>query len=62
MSSIFKETMNPLTHEIPIKGFIETLVQLGSPESKDTLYKTCRALDRDNSGAISLDEWITIST
>jgi|LakMenEpi03Aug12_release.lakeMendotaPanAssembly.Ray.scaffolds.fasta_scaffold463029_2 hypothetical protein len=62
MSSIFKETMNPLTQEIPVKRFVETLVRLGSPASSDILTKTCRVLDRDNSGAISLDEWITIST
>jgi len=26
---------------------------------KDTLYRTCRQLDEDNSGSISLDEFIS---
>lgn len=54
---VFREVVDD-SGEIAIKPFVEKLYQLDQSLTKAALFRTCHFLDEDNSGTISLDEFI----
>jgi hypothetical protein len=58
MLSIFQGIIQPSKDEVLIKDLVNKLVRLDKTLIVDDLYRICRVLDADSSGAISLDEFL----
>ena len=58
MLSIFQGIIQPSKDEVLIKDLVNKLVRLDKTLIVDDLYRICRVLDTDSSGAISLDEFL----
>jgi hypothetical protein len=56
---VFQESIDRETGDIPLRVFVEKLLTLDPTLNKDQLYRTCHQLDEDNSGSISIDEFIS---
>ena len=59
IASFFAENLNPETASIDIKKFVNKIYEKDKCTDPDLLYKACRVLDKDNSGSLSLDEFIS---
>ena len=57
MQTIFMDLLDRDTEEIKIKDFVEHMLML-CDEPRANLYKIMQSLDADNSGTISLDEFL----
>ena len=55
---IINEIVDKETSEIPVREFVETMFARDKNFSRDELYRMAYELDEDNSGSISLDEFI----
>lgn len=53
--------MDPIKQSIEIKKFVSIITKQDQSFDQNLLYKTCWVLDRDNSGAISLDDFISLN-
>lgn len=60
-ASIFAEIVDPVKQSIEIKKFVAIITKHDHSFDQNLLYKTCWVLDRDNCGAISLDDFISLS-
>jgi len=49
------------TQTIPIKQFVSYMSKFDTCFDNETLFLCCRALDRENKGSISLDDFISFS-
>jgi Ca2+-binding EF-hand superfamily protein len=56
--AIIHDIVDKDTHEIPVREFVETMYARDKNFTRDSLYKMAYELDEDNSGSISLDEFI----
>lgn len=60
-ASIFSEIVDPVKQSIEIKKFVAAITKHDQSFDQNLLYKTCWVLDRDNCGAISLDDFISLN-
>lgn len=58
VGGIFSDITNPETHEVRIRDFVQKLVHLVPTLAEERLFETCRVLDIDGSGTITLDEFL----
>jgi Ca2+-binding EF-hand superfamily protein len=58
VGKIFADITHRDTQEVKIRDFVAKLVRLDPKLVEEDLFKTCRVLDADGSGTITLDEFL----
>lgn len=61
-STIFAQVVDPITQTIPIRQFVNCIMDhVDKCIDQETLFKACRVLDRENKGAIGLDDFLSFT-